>query len=343
MQVELPNGQIGEFPDSMSHEQIELVLRKQFPPKIQEEIAQKQPEEEQGFWGKLPRDILIGLSNLGHSTQNMPYDLAKNIEQQGMDFGQEIHKKLPMFGVPNKKSYFEELVGNFNKEHNVPESMKNQDWNQSLAEHIPHQPEYDFAQMLGEKDGGTLVDKIIQKGVEHIPDISGLTALMRGGARRLKGTYQLNKVEKSVKEKGLSNFNYPSSMIKQAKKYLPPSEATKEMISQVQSGNYSPAFSMQSQVGHHQRNLANSVLPADRLLAPKVGDLKQNMLGHLEKVLREENLHEDADLLRTGIRNYGQYMRVKNAVIPILKKAGIPVTILTALGFGYKKAKKSLR
>ncbi len=79
IRVKLPTGEIGEFPDSMSHEQIESVLQKQFGG----------PQEEQGFFNKLPRNIGAGLLEGARGIGNIPHMLhlpnAPYFEQT--DFG----------------------------------------------------------------------------------------------------------------------------------------------------------------------------------------------------------------------------------------------------------------
>ncbi len=295
--------------------------------------------QEEGVGSWLPRDILIGLSNLGHKTVNTPYDMAKGIEQSGQQFGQSINKSFPMEKyvgenrLPNNKSHLQQLVESFNQKNNVPEELQNKNWGIN-AENIPHQQEYDYAKALGEKNGGTFIDKLIQKGVEYAPDIAGGGALLRGGFRRLKGTHQLSKTEKAALESGL-DFSYPKEITKQAKKYMPPSEATRNLLNESNAGKYTPSFSMQSQVGLHKRNLEKSLLPADRLLAPKVGDLKQNMLNHLENVFRSSGMEKEANELQEGIRKYKRYMKAKPYI-----NAGLGVG-LSALSIpGYNLIKK---
>ena len=307
-----------------------------------EDFIKNLPEQE-GFLSKLPRNIIAGLGRLGHKTTNLPYETAKDIQNLSMPFGEIQKKYLPALqGNKKQKSYFEQAADKFNQEHNIPEEMKNPNWGFNI-ENIPHQSEYNYAQSLGQQGEGTLMDRLIQGGIENAPEILSGGALLRGGIRRLKGTHQLDKLEKFIKEKGLSEFNYPEEMIQEAKKFLPPTKATKEMISQVNEGNYKPAFNMQSQVGHHQRKLLKSPLASENsIMAPLAGELKQNMVSHLEKVLRNANYGEEADLLKTGINNYRQYKKVIDVAMPIIKYLGIPTTILTGLGFAYKKGKKAL-
>ncbi len=151
-----------------------------------EEENQYLPPKKEGLGTTLPRDILIGLSNLGHKTINTSYDLAKNIESQGKQFGNEVNKALPMdkyIGtnkLPGSGSYFQNLVNSFNKEHNVPDELINKDWNQSASEKIPHQQEYDFAKLLGQEVTPSTGSEIIQKGIEYAPELAGIGSLLRG-------------------------------------------------------------------------------------------------------------------------------------------------------------------
>lgn len=279
--------------------------------------------EEEGFLSKLPRNILIGLANLGHSTLNQPHDIAKAAENAGQginDWQARIRKSI--YGEPMQQKT------NIN--------------GPKLSDYIPKQQEYNFAEMLGQPGEGTLLDSIIQKGVEYAPEIASGRALLKGGIRRLKGTHQLDIAEKLAKESGL-NFNYPEKLIKESRKFLPNTVESQEMIDAVRAGNYKPAFLMQSQVGHHQRKLLRSPLASENsIMAPKAGELKQSMLGHLEKVFRNANMPKEADLLKAGINNYRQYMKVKEAIKPYLKQLGIHGGYLALLGYGYKKGKKLL-
>lgn len=298
--------------------------------------------DDRGFLSKLPRNILAGLAGLGHKFINTPHDIAQNLEQQGQQFSEMVNKNLPTQQYLRQPQ--ESMVEKFNRENNVPEELKNPLYNQSIAARIPHQEEQNFPEMLGQKGPGTLADIMIQKGIEYLPEILGGKALLKGGIGRLKGTHQLNKVQKSVGEAGLSDFEYPQKMINDANKFLPKTEATKELINQVRSGDYKAAFKLQSQIGHHQRQLAKSPLASENsIMAPKAGELKQNMLNHLEDVLRKANLHEEADLLRSGIKNFKQYTKVKNAAIPVLKYFGIPATLITAIPYAFTKTNQALK
>ena len=121
------------------------------------EDYQDEPEEEEqpaeSFAQKLPRNLLTGLAGLGHATLNAPHDIAK---------------------------WAEDLSGPSNRRAGIDESKR---WIPKLSELIPYQEEHNYAEMLGQKGPGTLADVAIQKGVEHAPEIMGLTGLVRAGLR----------------------------------------------------------------------------------------------------------------------------------------------------------------
>ena len=282
--------------------------------------ADEDEEDEGAYLDTLPqpeshpfRDIGIGLVHAGRNLHNLPHDLAEGVDTLGSSIGR-------LFGAPEFK----------NK-------------NSNIASHFPNDTQ-DYSDVFGgNKDNDTMIDKLIKGGVEHAPEIIGAGGLLRGGFRRLKGTHQLDEASRLINQKGLNEFNYPKEMIKEAKKFLPQSQATKELLKRVKGGNYDAAMKLQSQVGHHQRALAKSPLASENsIMAPQAGDLKQSMLGHLENVLRATNNHEEADLMRKGINNYKTYMKVKEKLLPAMKYFGIPTTALAALGFGYRKLKQGL-
>ncbi len=93
IRVQLPNGEIGEFPDDMPHEEIESVLQKQFPPEQKSEIAsapfneQEQPEERIDS-KSLMSDLVHGLgkalrqgTDFAVKTPGMIKSLTKHLEE----------------------------------------------------------------------------------------------------------------------------------------------------------------------------------------------------------------------------------------------------------------------
>jgi hypothetical protein len=149
-----------------------------------EEKEQFLPPKKEGISSWLPRDILIGLSNLGHKTLNEPYEMAKNISEQGKNFGIHINQTLPMekfIGenrLPNNKLYLQQIAESFNKKNKVPEELQNKKYGFNL-ENIPHQQETNFAELLGQTGTPSTGSKLIQKGIEYAPELAAIGSLLR--------------------------------------------------------------------------------------------------------------------------------------------------------------------
>ncbi len=297
--------------------------------KLNGESTFQEPEEE-GFFHKLPRNIIAGLANLGHSTMNTPHDVAQNLENQGQGIGNIINKGLP---IPKE---FQEKLSQV--------SHKNP---YKVSEHIPYQQDYNFAQMLGQSGEGTLMDKLIQKGTEYSPELLTGRALIRAGLHKFPitksaGTRQLKEAERLVGELGVPNIPINVHDLFEAEQYLPKTLSSREMLSAASKGEYKPSFALQSQLGHHERNLAKSPLASERLISPEVSDLRQNIISQMDTGLRSHGYHDIADMLKGGINDYRKYIKFKNAVTPVLKKVGIPATALGIVSFGINKARKTL-
>lgn len=269
---------------------------------------------DEGFFHKLPRNILIGLAKLGHSTINMPHDVAALADKRLGDLSDQMNKAFNPATVPKYK-------------------------NLKMSDYVPQQQDYDFAGMLGQKGEPSLMDKLVQGGVEYLPEIAGGKGLLTAATRRLTGVHELDAVKKAAEKFGQNNFAYSPADINEAKNYMPNTEATRQLLTSSQAGEYPASFSVRSQLGKHQNDLSNSPLAAERLMAPQVKDLRRKMLDQLQDALRTQGMHTEADMLQNGIKNYGQYMRVKNAVMPVLKRLGVPMTAAAAIGYGFTKGK----
>ena len=163
-------------------------------------FANEQPQEETN----IGRDVLAGLAQGGHELLNTPYELAKNIEQQGQHFGEMTKDYFPIEQyvskqINNSGNSLHDEVEQFNKKNNVPDSLKNTSWNSPISSRIPHQEEHHFAQELGQKGEGTFWDNAIQGGAHYTPEILlGLNALKsvlphltkRGATKKLNQAQQ---------------------------------------------------------------------------------------------------------------------------------------------------------
>ena len=284
--------------------------------------------EPEGFWHKLPRNILTGLANLGHSTLNLPHDLVQTAENAGESFGNSITKSFPLPPEVQKK---------------LDSMPKHEQF--KLSEHIPQQEENNYAELLGQKGEGTLMDNIIQKGVEYAPEIASGRALIKSGLRKFPitkkaATQRLKNASNMVDEVDPELIPISKKSLHQAMEYLPKTHATREMLEAAARGEYGPSFSLQSQVGKHARDLSKSSLASERLLAPHARELKQTILDEVETGLRKGGYHEIADEMKGGIDDYRKFIKFWDKASPVLKKLKIPTTGLAILGLSSDKTKK---
>lgn len=290
------------------------------------EYLDKLPNPE-GFLSKLPRNILAGLAGLGHSTLNLPHDLVQGAENSLMSLGVSLNKAIP----------FPRAI-----QENLNAIQKNNSFN--LSEHIPYQEDYNFAQMLGQKGEGSLMDNIIQNGLKYAPEIVGGRALIKAGLHKLpitKGlaSRQLKEADKLVQNLSPPKIPLSQQTIDEALQFLPKTHASRELLTGAKSGEYNASFSLQSQIGAYERALRKSPLAAERLLAPQARDLKMRVIEEMETGLRSHGYNDIADLLKGGINDYRKYIQFRDKAFPIFKKIGIPTTGLALLGIGVKKGK----
>jgi len=285
-------------------------------------VKEHQMLEPEGFWSKLPRNILTGLTHMGRNVANLPHDLVQGFEQATSPFGN--------------------VIGQLNQTQIATEQRR------PLSSYLPYDPE-SYADVFGQQGEGTLLDNIIQKAIEYAPEIMGGRALLKSALHKFPVTQQgaarqLRMLDKIMKE---HNLNTPISagLIEEATPFLPKTHATKQMLEGAAQGEYQPAFSLQSQIGHHERNLRKSPLAAERLLAPQARELKQSALQEMQKALQMEGSDkalEAADLLAGGINDYRKYIKFRDTVKPIIKKIGIPGSLMAMVGLGIRQGKKLL-
>lgn len=278
-----------------------------------------QPE---GFWSKLPRNILIGLTHAGRNLHNAPHDIVQGLEHVAAPFANNPLDKIleEKYGLKQKKS-------------------------KPISEYLPYD-EQDYSDVFGgNKDTKTLGDKLVQGAIEHGPELVGAGGLVRSGLRRFPITQrgaarQLRQAEHLASERGV-NIPLTNQSIDEAVPFLPRTHATRELLQGAEAGEYGPSFGLQSQVGKHERDLRKSALASERLLAPQARELKQRIIGEMETGLRAMGHNDIADLLKGGLNDYRKYIKFRDDVKPYLTKLGIPGSALALLGVGVKYGKKA--
>lgn len=289
------------------------IIGKEDPSQYQ--FKNNEPSQEESFLNKLPRNILIGLTHAGRNLHNLPHDLISQLESNTKGIG-DIFKNLP--GTENIASP------------------------KSLSSRLPYDTN-NYADVFGQEGEGTLADTVIQKGIEHAPELLGLRGLIRKFPLTQKSAARsLKKAENQIKSFG-GNTPISQEIIDESVKFLPKTHASREMLAASKEGDYPSSFALQSQIGKHERDLKRSSLASERLLAPEARELKQIVLGTIETSLRGQGLHKEADLIKKGINDYRRYIKIRDEVYPVLKKIGIPTSLIALTNFFYDKGKKILK
>lgn len=271
--------------------------------------------ETEGFFSKLPRNILIGLTHLGRNIHNLPHDIVQGLER----------------GTENISTPFNKLKG--------PKINKGP----SISNLLPYDPN-EYGDVFGQQGEGTLFDRLIQKGIEHAPEIAGGYALLRRlpitqgfAARPLKQAQNL------ARERGIESVNIHPELMNEARQFLNMRNPdVRQLYEEALEGGYEPLMSLQSDIGREARALRKSPVRAESRRAPQAASLKQRMLQGIQNELRTQGHDDIADLIGSGINKYRQFKQIEQHVYPILKKLGIPIGVGASIIFGGKKVKKFL-
>lgn len=257
------------------------------------ELAEGTPEKKEGFGTKLARDVAVGFANRGHSLLNTPHDLAKNIEQQGRQFNQLIDKGL------NLEKY----------------GLKSRAPSNSLADKIPFQEEKNFAEMLGQKGQGTLLDKAIQKGVEYAPELLMGANIFRTHVPHLTkrgASKNLNQARQLGVDRNMRPLNINPELIEDTRQFLPNTTPYRNALEAAKTGEYEPLFNLQSDVGNHANEFARSLFSAAERSHGRAGFNARNaLLEDIHNELQSAGHHDISALLRQGQNDYRRYMKFK--------------------------------
>lgn len=269
--------------------------------------------QSESFLQKLPRNTAIGLANLGHSTLNAPYDIAKGFEESGKEFGAKINDIFPL------PPQYQALVN------------KQPQYDFKLSDYIPHQQEYNFGDMLGQQGQPTFSDLLVQKGVEYSPEIAGLFRMLphltKGGA-----TKKLNELRELMSKKKVSLDVNPNK-IEDMRQFLPNTEAQRQLINESHLGDFNSLFNLQSDVGKESASRIKDWFSSAQRSHGRAGMKSVNaLLDDMHKdMMRRKKLYYESMLLKEGRNDFRRYMKFRpyrNALIG----AGIGSLGLKGLG-----------
>lgn len=260
-----------------------------------------EPEKPESFMQKLPRNMGAGLANLGHTLLNTPYGLAQNFKQLGQEWNQGLDQAgLSQFKMPNN--------------------------NLNVADRIPHQQEYNFAEMLGQKGEPTWSDWGIQKGVEYSPELALGAGLAKNAFKGViphltqKGAAKtLSRAKQLASERNIGRIKVDPKLIKDAAQFLPKTAPYKNALKEAKTGNYNSLFKLQTDLGKHAGDYASSEFSAAERAHGRAGMATRNaILDEMHKGLQAQGHNDISNLLRQGQREYAKYKKfvpLRNKII----------------------------
>jgi len=201
--------------------------------------------------------------------------------------------------------------------------MKNPDWNKSLAERIPRQEEYNYAEALGQKGEPETLDWLMQKGTEHLPDILGATALYRNlpiALTRRGASRELRQAQNLARERNVGNLNIPNEIMQDIPQFLPQTAPYRQLLEEAAQGGYEPLFATQSDLGQAARGYGMHPFFAERRFGREAGRLRNRLLDAMQSELENQGHLDIADLLRRGqqrYRNYNSLKGVRNTALTL--------------------------
>ena len=252
------------------------------------EVTTNQKEDETVL-SKLPRNIASGLAEGGHDLLNAPHDYAKMIEQQVQKFAGLI--PLEKYGVQTPKP------------------------NYSIADMIPTQKNYNFAEMLGQKGEPTFLDKSIQNLMQYSPELlMGANALKdviphltkRGASKTLRQARQLGL------ERNMGPLDINPELIEDTRQFLPNTMPYRNALENAHYGDYQKLFDLQSDVGKHAAAKAKDWFSSAVRAEGREGLSSRNrLLDAMHESLKSQGHNDISDLLKQGQNEYRRYMKFK--------------------------------
>lgn len=307
IRVKLPNGQYGNFPDDMPHEQIEEVLRKQFPTGVKEEsLPQK------SFLSSIKDQSIDALKGAGIGLFQGLSDTGANISQLPGDIYSYVTGK-PSYKSPRPS--FREYA---------PESSAGQAA-ESIGEFVAP---FGLPGIAGSAIGTKLLPRALAGSAIGAAESENrpLGAILGGiggvaselPIRKVVGAKYLNKVEKELKSRGVSPLKVPEEIFEDIiqNKFLSNTSANRRLLEKARQGEYKDLFSLQSDLGQRERAYLKDVFSAaNRQFGRDIGETRRGLLNEMRSLISQQG-HEDlAKLLSHGQNRYRQYMKLRPYMI----------------------------
>lgn len=253
--------------------------------------APGEPAQEESFVGKLPRNIAIGLTHAGRNIHNVPHDLARALENATKDIGNAALIRVP--GVPSFQP------------------------KQPLSSMLPYDTE-SYADVFGQKGPGTFSDRLIQKTVEHSPEIIALGQALRKASPylfRSAAAKPYTQAAELLQKEGIEYIEPPKELIEDARQFLKSTKANRDLIARAETGHIPSLHKLQSDLGRVSAGYARNPFSfAERDFGRAGFQTREALLQHQQNELRRLGAEEAADLYQKGLDQYRTYHKLKHPV-----------------------------
>lgn len=146
-----------------------------------------------------------------------------------------------------------------------------------------------------------------------------------------------NKVAEEVKKRELDNIPVTRSLITQANKYLPKTDAVKSLINRASTGDYEAIRDLQSDLGSEGRKSANAELSADRHKAEEALELRKKINDEVSTFFDKSGHPDLSDALQEANLKYQKLHKIYYEKNPVISKLvhketrEIPANIFTTI------------
>ena len=319
MEIELPNGQIAEFPDGMPREHIEQVLRQHFP--LQSSIPSANvPEHQRGIFENLGRGIYQGYPHALKGDINAIAELAGRhpFEQQELEQGplsQRIGQGLGQLGghlsaiIPAaaaSEAIIPGLAGASIGAGLAGAATTSGGWKKRLSEGLLEAAIPAAGKVI--KEAGKLGLSALRRA--PTPRMAADVIQKSHEAAHKVATAPLEEAKKLAYERNIGPIRINPKLLDDVPKILGKDEATTRLLNKARKGDYEALDNLQSDVRREGRTLLASDNHADRLLGKDAHTLADNIIGGI-KVHAQYKGHGDiAELLTQGKKNFANFAKI---------------------------------
>lgn len=352
IRVKLPTGEIGEFPDSMSQEDIEAVLQKQFPPESADtSLAQPEPKPEQTGFKGIASDTIGMLQNALKTGRGFLKDLPQMTEDLGQELldhpatGQirgiaEIGASTAELGksaVNSPHDLFKYLL-----KKNLAIDIPIPGTKLHTSDLLPHIPEdTGLEKFLGLKPRKG--DRLLRAILDIATTATGGAGLIKSGKKLFKGPdlkqalrdtqAKVNKatknagdifnyVENEAISRGINKVPVKEDLLEKARDLLSNTLANKKLIEKAKSGDYEALRKVQSDL----RTKADKGLASDNLadndLADEILDVRDEINGSIQSHFENTGNKDLAEALNKARTQYRDIKKIYQSTPRLAKTFG---------------------